>query len=295
MKPAQARVLLTGAAGGIGQATALALLRAGASVLLVGRTEHTLAESARALIAQGFAASRVKWHRADLTQPHDLQRLVDESARLGCNVLIHAAGLPAFGALAQWSATEVRAVLQTNLEAPMLLTQALLPQFMALPRAQIICVGSALGRMGLPGFSVYSASKFGLLGFAEALRRELADSPVRVQYLGPRSTRTRFNNAAVSAYNRSTGTHEDPPEVVAEAIVHMLTSETAERFLGFPEKLAVRLNALAPAWFDRVFRRHAAHLRDSHIPQPLAAPASASATTQSPASARPPTRHVADL
>lgn len=271
MKPIHARVLLTGATGGIGQATARALLRAGASLLLVGRSEGALDELSRQLTAAGGLASRVRWIAVDLTQARDVQRLVIEAARLDCNVVIHGAGLPAFGALQTLPAADIHSVLQTNLEVPVLLTQALLPRLLTLPQAQIVCVGSALGRMGLPGFSVYSASKFGLLGFAEALRRELADTTVRVQYIGPRTTRTRFNAPAVTAYNRATGTNEDTPEFVAHAIVQLLSDGAAERFLGFPERLAVRLNALAPAWFDRVFRKHAAHLRNSHAQNPTPA------------------------
>ena len=113
----------------------------------------------------------------------------------------------------------MQAVLQANLLAPMLLTQALLPHLRGQPRAQVVFVGSALGRIGLPGFSVYGASKSGLHGFAEALRRELAGTPVRVQILAPRSTRTDFNGPAVDAYNRATGTAMDRPEVVAEALL----------------------------------------------------------------------------
>jgi short-subunit dehydrogenase len=138
----------------------------------------------------------------------------------------------------------------------MLLTRALLPHLLAQPRAQVVCVGSALGRIGLPGFSAYSASKFGLRGFAEALRRELADSSVRVQYLGPRSTRTAFNDAGVEAYNRATGTAMDTPERVARALVELLRSERPERFLGYPETLAVRLNGLVGPWLDGAFARH---------------------------------------
>jgi short-subunit dehydrogenase len=147
-------------------------------------------------------------------------------------------------------------VLHSNLLAPMRLTQALLPQLLRQPRAQVVFVGSALGRIGLPGFSVYGASKAGLHGFAEALRRELADTGVRVQILGPRSTRTGFNGAAVEAYNRATGTAMDQPEAVAVALLKLIESEAAERFLGFPERLAVRLNGVLGATFDNSFVKH---------------------------------------
>jgi short-subunit dehydrogenase len=161
----------------------------------------------------------------------------------------------------------VQAVLQANLLAPMLLTQALLPHLLRLPHAQLVFVGSALGRIGLPGFSVYGASKAGLHGFAEALRRELADTPVRVQILGPRSTRTGFNGASVEAYNRATGTAMDTPEAVADALLQLIESEAAERFIGFPERLAVRLNGAFGALLDGSFAKHRRHLRPRPHPQ----------------------------
>lgn len=152
-------------------------------------------------------------------------------------------------------------MLATNLLAPMLLTRALLPQLQSQREARVLNVGSALGRLGLPGYAAYSASKFGLRGFSEALRRELAGTPVRVQYLAPRATDTGFNDARVEAYNRATQTRSDSPEVVADAALRLLASGAAERFLGFPEALAVRINGLVPAWLDRAFGRHNDALR----------------------------------
>jgi short-subunit dehydrogenase len=93
-------------------------------------------------------------------------------------------------------------------------------------------------------------------GFAEALRRELADTAVRVQYLGPRTTRTKFNSQAVNDYNRATGTASDEPETVAAALVRMLEDESALCLLGFPEKLAARINGCAPALLDGAFVKH---------------------------------------
>jgi short-subunit dehydrogenase len=180
--------------------------------------------------------------------------------------------LPAFGALGSVPAEQMAKVLHTNLLAPMLLTQAMLPQLQALPRAQIVFVGSALGRIGLPGFSAYGASKAGLHGFAEALRRELAGGSVKVQILGPRSTRTGFNDAAVEAYNRATGTAMDAPETVALALRRLIESEAAERFIGFPERLGVRLNGVLGAGMDSSFARHRQCLTARPIPQPEGAP-----------------------
>ena len=243
MKAAQARVLLTGAGGGIGQAMAQVLQRAGARMMGVGRSEAP-------------AQAAVDWVRADLTTPEGLATVSEAAAAWGANVLVHAAGVPCFGPLGAVPPAQVHAVLQANLLAPMLLTQSLLPHLLQQPRAQVVFVGSALGRIGLPGFSVYGASKAGLHGFAEALRRELNGTPVRVQILGPRSTRTGFNNAAVEAYNQATGTAMDSPETVAQALLALIENEAAERFLGRPERLAVRLNGVLGALLDGSFAKH---------------------------------------
>jgi short-subunit dehydrogenase len=242
MKAAEARVLLTGASGGIGRAMAQSLRAAGAAVLGVGRSAPPTAD--------------MEWVRADLTSRSGALDVAQAAADWRANVVVQAAGVPGFGRLGAFSDDQVQRVLHANLLAPMLLTQALLPQLLRQPRAQLVFVGSALGRIGLPGFSVYGASKAGLHGFAEALRRELADTPVRVQILGPRSTRTAFNDAAVEAYNRATGTATDPPEQVAAALLALIESEAAEAFVGFTERLGVRLNGLLGAGLDRSFAKH---------------------------------------
>ena len=260
MKPAQARVLLTGATGGIGRAMATRLLGEGAAVMLLGRSAARLAGLSRALAASpdtgDDAHPRIAWHAADLDEAASLPGILDAAAHWRVNVLINNAGVPSFGRIERLSAAHMAQVLQTNLLAPMRLTQALLPLLAACPRAQVIQVGSALGRLALPGFSVYCASKFGLRGFTEALRRELADTSVRVQYLGPRSTHTSFNDDAVMRFNEETGTSADSPETVANALLHLLHSEKAERFVGFPETVAVRLNGLAPTLLDGAFAKH---------------------------------------
>ena len=257
MKASDARVVLTGASGGIGRAMAQTLVRAGASVMLVGRALPALTALARdcAGLAEA-AADRISVHAAELCDPSAIDDLRAAATAWGANVVVHNAGVPSFGRLESLSTADIRQVLDTNLLAPMLLTQALLPHLRRMPQARVICVGSALGRLGLPGFSVYCASKFGLRGFAEALRRELRGSAIRVQYLGPRSTRTGFNSADVEAYNQATGTAVDSADTVAQALLDLLDSAAAERFLGFPEKLAVRINGLAPAWLDGAFKRH---------------------------------------
>lgn len=259
MKAPESRVLLTGANGGIGQAVATALVAAGAAVMLAGRSPARLSALARTL-QQRTPAAKVDWHEVELDQATSISALATQAAAWNCNVVVHCAGVAEFGHFDATDVDRMSQVLHTNLLAPMMLTQSLLPHLRALPKAQVICVGSVLGAIGLPGFSVYCASKFGLRGFAQALRRELSRSSVRVQYLGPRSTRTPFNSAEVSHYNQATGTAMDPPEQVAKALLDMLQTGAAERFLGFPEKFAARINGLVPTLLDGAFDKHRASL-----------------------------------
>ena len=244
MKLDQARVLLTGASGGIGQAMQQALLQTGAKVLGVSPQR------------QAPDGANLQWLQADLTQAQDLADVAREAAQWQANVLVHAAGLPGFGALPSLPATAIAGVIQANLITPMLLTQAMLAHLQSLPKAQVVFVGSALGRIGLPGFSVYGASKAGLHGFAEALRRELAGGSIRIQTLAPRSTRTGFNSAAAERYNQATGTAVDTPQTVAQALLHLIEGEAAEQFIGWPERLAVRLNGTLGPLLDSSFSKH---------------------------------------
>jgi short-subunit dehydrogenase len=184
------------------------------------------------------------WVQADLTHAADIARVAARPPGARQRV-VHAAGVPAFGAAATPAAgADGRACCSQPAGADAL-TQALLPALLRQPRRSMVFVGSALGRIGVPGFSVYGASKAGLHGFAEALRRELADTPVRVQILGPRSTRTGFNDAASRGLQPATGTAMDTPSAWPQALLALIESEAAERFVGFPERLAVRLNGAA--------------------------------------------------
>ena len=271
MKISDCKVLLTGASGGIGSACAQHLVQAGASVMLTGRSPARLAAQARALVREGgVPRERVEWYATDLTRVTSLEPLAQVAAEWQCNVLVHGAGMPAFGRFESFDANAMAQVMYLNLFSPMLLTQALMPHLRQQPQARVVCIGSVLGRLGLPGYSVYSASKFGLRGFAEALRREVADSTVQVQYLGPRSTRTEFNSEAAQRYNQATRTAMDDVDTVAQALLRLLERGEAERFLGFPEALAVRLNGLAPSLLDGAFATHRRSLDPLELPPPLA-------------------------
>ena len=129
----------------------------------------------------------------------------------------------------------------------MLLSRRLLPTLLSSEHATLINVGSSFGSIGYPGFSGYCASKFALRGFTEALQRELADREIAIHYLAPRAVATDINSEAVVAMNAELGNAVDKPAVVADAVQALLHQRRSQnRYLGWPERLFVRLNALLP-------------------------------------------------
>ncbi|WP_345794211.1 SDR family oxidoreductase [Thauera sp. JM12B12] len=250
MELANCKVLLTGASGGIGQALVEQLCAAGAEVLAVARDPGPLA----ALMAR--FPGRVRRVAADLADAAGLDAVAAAAqAWGGVDCVIQAAGVNRFGLLEQQDDAALAQQLTVNLLVPMQLTRRLLPLLRQPRRALLMFVGSTFGTIGFPGFSAYSASKFGLRGFAEALRRELADSGIRVLYLAPRATQTAMNADAVVAMNAALGVAMDVPQQVAAQIVQALRDEAPERALGWPEKLFVRLNRLLPRVVDRALRK----------------------------------------
>lgn len=277
MRLSEVSAVVTGAAGGIGTPLCRRLLRAGARLLLVGRDPDRLSALAQSLAASprplqpaslfsahgieaapcpGAARDRVDVLALDLTAPDCRLAVRDAASARRVNVLVNGAAIPSFGPFESLDDEHLQRVITTDLIAPIALTRLLLPVLRASPESAILNIGSTLGSIGMPGFTVYAAAKAGMRVFSEALRRELADTGVRVQFLGARATLTAFNDVRVAAFNRSTGTRYDLPDKVAAAAVEMLESGRAERFIGMPERLLVRVNGVAPASLDRGFRLH---------------------------------------
>jgi len=255
-----ARVLLTGAAGGIGAATAHALARAGAQLAVAGRTGAELQKLCAGIGAHGGKAQPVI---ADLASFAGRQALAEEATRRlgGVDLLVNLAGQLDFTPFEAEDPVAIERLMQVNLIAPIQLTRLLLPAMLKQGRGRIVNVGSAFGSIGFPYFAVYSSSKFGLRGFSQALRRELHGSGVGVTYVAPRATRTPLNPGAVVRMNEVLKVAMDPPEQVAAAIVRAIEQERAEVYLGWPEKLFTRLNAILPGLVDGALRKQHAIMR----------------------------------
>ncbi|KMT53793.1 SDR family oxidoreductase [Pseudomonas fildesensis] len=250
MRLSDARVVLTGASGGIGLAIATALCASGAQVLAVARHRAPLEGLLERYPLQ------LRWVSADLTFLADRRKVLAAAEALGgVNLLINAAGINHFAMLEQLDDSEINAMLALNISAPICLTKLLLPTLQQAASAMVVNVGSTYGSIGYPGYAAYCATKFALRGFSEALRRELADTRVGVLYVAPRATRTRMNSPAAQALNDALKSNVDDPHTVAAAVVQAIADERRDLYLGWPERFFVRLNSLLPNLVDRALHK----------------------------------------
>jgi short-subunit dehydrogenase len=238
--------LLTGATGGIGQQFAHALANEGVSLILVGRKECSLSQLCSTLPGAHQIIE------ADINTSQGRQDVVDACHKNGqVSMLINNAGVSGFIDFEQQTDLDIENIIAVNLVATMLLSKHMLPILKAQSKSALVNVGSAFGALGYPYFASYCASKFGLKGFTEALKRETANSSMQVMYFSPRATHTQINSPAVVAMNKSMGNPMDEPSTVARALIKQLKSGTSRASIGFAEGFFAKLNAICPALVDK--------------------------------------------
>jgi uncharacterized protein len=204
-------VLLTGATGGIGHAVARELHGRGARLILTGR---------RAEVLQGLAAEfDAQVLAADLADRAEVDRLLGEAGAV--DILVANAGLPGSGLLEDHSIEELDRVLDVNLRAPIVLARALAPAMAARGGGHLLFVSSLSGRAASARSAMYCATKFGLRGFALALRTDLHGQHVGVSLVSPgfiRDAGMFADSGATLPPGVGTRTPHDVARAVAEAI-----------------------------------------------------------------------------
>jgi short-subunit dehydrogenase len=250
MKIAGSTVLVTGASGGIGGAIARQLARQGANLIVVSRDAEKLKNLSGELQSTGV---RVVPLVADLARPGVPSAVVKDALRSfdAVDIVINCAGIQNFGFFVREATADTAALFHVNVIAPMALVNAVLPHMLERKKGQIVNVGSIFGSIGFPCFASYSASKFALRGFSEALRRELSGSGVGVTYMAPRFTRTAFNRDTVTRMANVLKMGQDEPQAVAASVISAIEHDGRDRYLGWPERLFVRVNSIWPQLVDR--------------------------------------------
>ena len=238
-------MLLTGATGGIGQAIARALDERGARLLLTARRAEQLEQLAAAL------GGRSEVLPADLT--YDPGALAEQAGAV--DVLVANAALPASGPIDGFSPEQIDRALDVNLRAPIQLTRALLPGMVERGTGHVVFVSSLSGKVASVGSSLYSATKFGLRGFAAGLREDLHGSGVGVTVVFPGFI-SDAGMLADSGARLPRWVRTRKPDQVAQGVVRGIEQGRAEIDVApLSLRAGVLAGSLAPATFARVQRR----------------------------------------
>jgi NAD(P)-dependent dehydrogenase (short-subunit alcohol dehydrogenase family) len=185
--------LVTGGSKGIGRAVAHSLAAEGARVMICSRDAGALAQTAGDI--ERATGGRVETIAADLSRHSEVGRVANDAVtRLGrLDILVNNAGIGAFGPVAEMTPEIWDAVIETNLNSLFYCTHAALPHLRKTGDAFIVNIGSLAGKNPFANGAAYNASKFGLIGFSEALMQEVRYDGIRVAYIMPGSVATEFN------------------------------------------------------------------------------------------------------
>lgn len=244
MTAIEGRVLLTGASGGIGHAIARALAARGAALILTGRRAEALESLATEVSGQALAC--------DLSEPDQVSRLIEQAGDV--DILVANAAHPASGLLTELDQARIDHMLEVNLRAPIALARGLAPGMASRGRGHMVFISSLAGKAASSSSSIYSATKFGLRGFALGLREDLRPTGVGVSVVLPGfiSESGMFAEAEVEL-PRGVGTRT--PEQVAQAVIRAIEHNRAEIDVApLPLRVGANLAGLAPELAARMSR-----------------------------------------
>lgn len=246
-------ILVTGASSGIGEAVAKLFAQVGYRVSMGARRLERLQAVANEIESAGGDSIAVQ---CDLARFEHIQRLVSETMdQFGqIDVLVNNAG---FGRI-KWleeldPVADIQAQIQINLITTILISREVLPHMIQQKSGHIINMGSMGGLVASPTYTIYSASKFGVRGFTEALRREVGVYGVHVSGIYPGAVNTEFKQHA--GIDRKTGQTTPPslrlePEEVARAVLKMVRHPRREMIIPWQMRFTVWMNMLFPGIVD---------------------------------------------
>jgi NAD(P)-dependent dehydrogenase (short-subunit alcohol dehydrogenase family) len=233
--------IVTGASSGIGRATALSLASQGWLVVIVGRRAVNLASLKDEIMAGGGVCVVVN---ADLSKLKDIQNIVEQARVAGGRIdaLLNIAGLGGMNQVMTPDA-DVQDMIATNLLAPIRLMRAVIPIMRAQGSGAIVNVGSVKGEIAIGG--IYSATKYGIRGLTDSVRREIAGSGIHISLVEPGYIATEMTTHRTS---RMPG-----PEVIVRAIESCLTRTRRRVVVPGRYRILILISTMFPALIDRVY------------------------------------------
>ena len=267
MKMKDKVVIITGGTSGIGRACAEVFGNYGAKVVITGRNEEKLSQTEANLRQKNIDVLTV---RADVSVEEDNEKLVKETlSTFGkIDVLINNAGISMRALFNDLDLKVLKQVMDINFWGTVYATKYCLPEIIK-NKGSVVGISSIAGYRGLPGRTGYSASKFAMQGFLEALRTELLKTDVHVLVACPGFTASNIRNTALSADGSGQG--ESPrdeqkmmsAEEVAQHIHKAVVKRKRDIVLTSQGKMTVLLNKLFPGFMDKMVYNHMAKEDDS--------------------------------
>lgn len=250
-------VIITGGSSGIGKACAETFGKAGAKIIITGRKQQPLDETKLYLETKGIACLAIL---ADVAIEKDCKNVVEQTlSKFGkIDILINNAGISMRALFEECEISVIRQVMEINFFGMVYMTKYALPHIIA-QKGSIIGISSIAGYRGLPARSGYSASKFAMNGFLEALRTEMLPQGVHVLTACPGFTASNIRHTALAKDGKPQG--ESPrdeqkmmtAEEVAERILHATYARKSILVLTRQGRLTVFLNKWLPKkWIDKL-------------------------------------------
>lgn len=250
------RVLITGASSGIGRAMALEAAHRGAKVVLASRSAEKLEQLADQIHSEGGVALAVP---TDVTQPEQRQAMFRAATDHfgGLDILINNAGIGAHGHFIDLTSEILRQIMEVNFFATAENCRLAIPMLTDGQQPLIVNVSSMAGRRGVPAWTEYSASKFAVCGFSEALRAELARFEIDLMLVVPGLTQTNLKENLLAHKGRLPLHREGglPPEAVANLIMSGIEKNKSELRIEKDARLLLFINWLAPRYINWRMRR----------------------------------------
>jgi short-subunit dehydrogenase len=251
-------VAITGASAGIGRAVAERAAAEGAAVVLSARRADLLNDVAAGIVSRGGRALAVP---GDVTNEPDMRALVSSAvAAFGrLDVMICNAGIGYHDTFADTPTDVMRRLVDVNVMGTLYAAHAAIAQFMTQGSGHIIATSSVVGRRGIPGSSVYSATKFAQVGLIEGIRAELAGTNIHASVVYPISTATEFHTAIKRDFGhdvQGSGPKQSADRVAA-AIVDCIRRPRAEVYPYRPAWWLAIISVIAPSFADRLVRKYA--------------------------------------